>query len=71
MAAAFEDIMQNPTNIIKYRDNPKVQKAMEKLGGLASGFNFQYTGGVPNFSGAFSTPGGAAASAAPDDDALD
>lgn len=71
MATAFEDIMKNPANIMKYRDNPKVQKAMEKLGGLASGFNFRNTGGFPNFTGGFPTQGSASTGATPDDDALD
>jgi len=41
--AAFADVSQNPMNMFKYQNNPKVKKVLEKLGSKmgASG------GGVP------------------------
>ena len=29
--AAFQDVSQNPENMKKYEDNPKVKKVIEKL----------------------------------------
>lgn len=31
VAAAFQDISQNPQNMMKYQDNPKVQALINKM----------------------------------------
>lgn len=41
VSAAFMDVSQNPANISKYQDNPKIQRIIEKMsskfGGAAGG----------------------------------
>ena len=37
MQAAFKDIQSNPANMMKYQNNPKVQKVMEKLSSKLGG----------------------------------
>ena len=44
MMAAFQDILTNPGNIPKYKDDPDILEAMSKLsqkfgGGISGGFN--------------------------------
>ena len=62
IAAAFSDISQNPANISKYQDNPKVKAVLEKLskkfGGGGAG---PFGGGAPGgpFGGAGGSFGGA------------
>ncbi|KAL8272875.1 hypothetical protein Esti_003184 [Eimeria stiedai] len=57
MMAAFQDIMTNPGNMAKYKDDPEVAEAISKLsrklGGGVSGGNMP--GGMP---GGFGPPGG-------------
>ncbi|XP_059618636.1 hsc70-interacting protein 1-like [Phlebotomus argentipes] len=50
VAAALQDIMTNPANIIKYQNNPKIVQLLEKLG--AAG------GGMPGFMGGMGGMGG-------------
>lgn len=49
MLAAFQDIMSNPANMAKYKDDPEVAEAISKLsskfggampGGMPGGFGF-------------------------------
>lgn len=48
VAAAFQDIMSNPANIMKYQNNPRIMKLIEKM---AKGMG----GGIPGMGG---MPGG-------------
>lgn len=57
VAEAFKDISTNPTNILKYQNNPKVMALINKMatrfggaGGMPGGMNFP--GGMPGFPGA-------------------
>uniref|UniRef100_A0A6B2EB18 Putative hsp70-interacting protein hip/transient component of progesterone receptor complex n=1 Tax=Phlebotomus kandelakii TaxID=1109342 RepID=A0A6B2EB18_9DIPT len=53
VAAALQDIMANPANIVKYQNNPKIVQLLEKLGAAQAG------GGMPGFMGGFpGAPGG-------------
>lgn len=52
-SAALMDIMQNPMNIMKYQNNPKVLKLMQKLQGLGASMG---GGGMPGGMGGM--PGG-------------
>uniref|UniRef100_A0A7G3AMS2 Putative hsp70-interacting protein hip/transient component of progesterone receptor complex n=1 Tax=Lutzomyia longipalpis TaxID=7200 RepID=A0A7G3AMS2_LUTLO len=52
VAAALQDIMSNPANIIKYQNNPKIVALLEKLGAAQGG-----AGGMPGFMGG-GFPGG-------------
>jgi len=65
VTAAFQDISANPANIIKYQNNPKVKKLIEKLstkfssGGMGFPFGGAAGGGFPGgFPGAAGFPGG-------------
>lgn len=63
VAAAFQDISQNPSNIFKYQNNPKVNSVLKKLsskfcGQMPGGF-----GGMPGGFGGFPGFGGAGAGA--------
>lgn len=64
VAAAFQDIMSNPANVVKYQSNPKIMKIISKVGsamggampgggmptGMPGGFpGFGSAGGFPNF----------------------
>ena len=55
MAAAFQDVSSNPSNLFKYQNNPKVQKVIEKLKGKFGGGGGGFPGGPGGFPGA---PGG-------------
>lgn len=37
MSAAFADISQNPANMAKYANNPKIQNLMKKMQGKFAG----------------------------------
>ena len=50
--AALQDLSTNPMNMMKYKDNPKVQKFMEKMQGKVGGG----MGGMPGGMGGM--PGG-------------
>uniref|UniRef100_A0A1L8DMC5 Putative hsp70-interacting protein hip/transient component of progesterone receptor complex n=1 Tax=Nyssomyia neivai TaxID=330878 RepID=A0A1L8DMC5_9DIPT len=52
VAAALQDIMSNPANIVKYQNNPKIVALLEKLGASQAG------GGMPGFMGGFPGFGG-------------
>lgn len=44
MMAAFQDILTNPGNMAKYKDDPDIAEAISKLtrkfgGGMSGGFN--------------------------------
>lgn len=57
MMAAFQDIMTNPANMVKYKDDPEISEAFSKLtrkfgGGMAGG-GFP-AGGFPG--GGFNVP---------------
>lgn len=47
VAAAFQDISQNPTNYAKYLGNPKVVAIIEKLSGKYSGMAGGFPGATP------------------------
>lgn len=40
VAAALQDVMQNPGNIMKYQNNPKVMNLLKKFAGAAGGGGF-------------------------------
>lgn len=82
MAAAFQDISNNPANFVKYQSNPKIMALITKISGKfsGSGMNFPgfpggaggFPGGAGGFPGGFPGAGGARPSAKPaDDDNLD
>lgn len=48
VAAAMQDILQNPSNISKYMGNPKIMALLSKIGGSMGGAG----GGFPGFPGA-------------------
>ncbi|XP_029174922.1 putative protein FAM10A4 [Nylanderia fulva] len=57
VSEAFKDISANPTNVLKYQNNPKIMGLINKMaskfggiGGAAAGMNFP--GGMPGFPGA-------------------
>lgn len=61
VAAAFQDIMSNPANVVKYQSNPKIMKIISKVGAAMGG---GMGGGMPGggFPGSmppgFGGPGG-------------
>ena len=64
MAAAFQDISNNPANIIKYQGNPKIaaliSKLSSKFGGRMPGMpmgGMGGMGGIPGFGGMGGFPG--------------
>ncbi|XP_055712069.1 hsc70-interacting protein 1-like isoform X2 [Phlebotomus papatasi] len=82
VAAALQDIMANPANIVKYQNNPKILALLEKLGatqGAAGGMpGFMgggFPGGFPGAGGAGSAPSGESTKPPPktdlNDDGLD
>lgn len=64
MATAFQEISQNPTNIAKYQNNPKIQAVIAKLtakfggAGGAEGSPFGGMGGMFGGGASFGGPGG-------------
>ncbi|XP_070504337.1 hsc70-interacting protein 1-like [Chironomus tepperi] len=57
IAAALQDVMSNPANIMKYQNNPKVMNLLKKFAGATGGFpggmpGMGGMGGFPNFPGA-------------------
>ena len=46
---AFKDIQSNPANMMKYQNNPKVQKVMEKLSSKLGGGGGGGMGGAGGF----------------------
>lgn len=64
VAAAFQDIMSNPANVVKYQDNPKIMNIITKVGaamggGLGGGVPGGAPGGFPGgFPGMFPGAGG-------------
>jgi len=59
VAAAMQDILQNPSNISKYMGNPKIMALLGKIGNMGGGGNFPGfpgagagAGGFPGFPGA-------------------
>jgi len=64
VAAAMQDILQNPTNISKYMGNPKIMNLLSKVSGGMPGFG----GGMPGFGGGmpgFGFPGAGASGGFP------
>lgn len=47
VAAAFQDISQNPSNYVKYLSNPKVTAVIEKMSGKYSGMAGGFPGATP------------------------
>ncbi|CAG9797000.1 unnamed protein product [Chironomus riparius] len=47
VAAALQDVMSNPANIMKYQNNPKVMNLLKKFAGATGGF----PGGIPGMGG--------------------
>lgn len=66
VAAAFQDILANPANVVKYQNNPKIMNIVGKIGstmgsggGGAGGFPGMFGGGAGGFpGGAGGFPGG-------------
>lgn len=59
VAAAFQDILANPANIIKYQSNPKIMNLVQKIGASMKGAGGAAAGGFPGmFGGAGGFPGG-------------
>jgi len=54
VAAALQDVMTNPGNIMKYQNNPKVMNLLKKFAGAAGGMG----GGFPGMGGMGGMPGG-------------
>lgn len=46
IAAALQDVMTNPANIMKYQNNPKVMNLLKKFAGAAGGGGFPGMGGM-------------------------
>lgn len=64
VAAAFQDIMSNPANVVKYQDNPKIMNIITKVGAAMGGGMGGVPGGAPGgfpggFPGMFPGAGGA------------
>jgi len=54
VSAAFADISQNPANIAKYADNPKIQKLLKKMQGKFGGPDIDDDADIPGDTGATS-----------------
>lgn len=66
VAAALQDIMANPENIGKYRNNQKVMNLVTKIASQTSGFpGFGGVGGFPGAGGAGGFPGAGGAAGFP------
>lgn len=60
VAAALQDILQNPSNISKYMGNPKIMALLSKISAGGGGFPFGGMGGMgAGFPGAFPGADGA------------
>lgn len=57
VAAALQDVMQNPGNIMKYQNNPKVMNLLKKFAGAAGGGGFPGMGGMGGGGGMPGFPG--------------
>lgn len=57
VAAAMQDILQNPSNISKYMGNPKIMNLLSKVSGAAGGMP-GFGGGMPGFGGGMPGFGG-------------
>lgn len=64
VAAALQDVMSNPANIMKYQNNPKIMNLLTKIAGRTGGAGGGFpgfgggAGGFPGFPGAGSFPQG-------------
>ncbi|XP_076265964.1 putative protein FAM10A4 [Rhynchophorus ferrugineus] len=67
IAAAFQDISKNPSNMFKYQSNPKIQDLLGKLSGKFSGSDMNFSG----FPGGFPFGFGGGKPAQTGDDNLD
>lgn len=56
IAAALQDVMSNPGNIMKYQNNPKVMNLLKKFAGAAGSGGFPM-GGMPGMGGMGGFPG--------------
>ncbi|KAL6258382.1 hypothetical protein P5V15_010337 [Pogonomyrmex californicus] len=59
VAEAFKDISTNPTNVLKYQNNPKIMALINKMaskfgsaGGMPGAAGMNFPGGIPGFPGA-------------------
>ncbi|XP_011862548.1 PREDICTED: putative protein FAM10A4 [Vollenhovia emeryi] len=59
VAEAFKEISANPTNVLKYQNNPKIMALINKLaskfggaGGMPGAAGMNFPGGMPSFPGA-------------------
>lgn len=64
VAAAFQDILANPANVVKYQNNPKIMNIVGKIGSAMGGQGGAGGGGMGGFPGMFGGgaggfPGGA------------
>nr|CAI5849696.1 unnamed protein product [Callosobruchus analis] len=74
VAAAFQDISTNPSNLVKYTSNPKIMALITKLSSKFSGSGMNFPGGAGGgFPGGFPKPPSADPTGCPpnDDDNLD
>lgn len=53
VAAAFQDIMSNPANVVKYQSNPKIMNIISKIGSAMGGGMGGAGGGFPGEFSAF------------------
>lgn len=56
VSAAFQDIMSNPANVVKYQSNPKIMNIITKVGSAMGGGMPGMGGGMPGMGGGM--PGG-------------
>jgi suppressor of tumorigenicity protein 13 len=63
---AFADVSQNPMNMSKYQNNPKVKKVMEKMAQKMGGGGGMFGGGAPGSGGGRFGFGGAGAGGMPE-----
>ncbi|KMQ88841.1 protein fam10a4 isoform x3 [Lasius niger] len=56
VSEAFKDISANPTNVLKYQNNPKIMalinRMASKFGGVGGAPGMSFPGGMPGFPGA-------------------